>query len=51
LVLKAASSDAEEVIKASSYIALGLLTNLKETREVKRACQVEATSIKSVVNK
>ncbi len=30
--------------------ALGLLANLKETRVVKRACQVEATSIKSVVN-
>ncbi len=30
--------------------ALGLLANLKETREVKRACQVEATSIKSVVD-
>ncbi len=34
-----------------SYIAaLGLLANLKETRKVKRACQVEATSIKSVVH-
>ncbi len=32
-------------------IALGLLANLKETREVKRACRVEATSIRSVVNK
>ncbi len=31
--------------------ALGLLANLKETHEVKRACQVEATSIKSVVHK
>ncbi len=30
-------------------IALGLLANLKETREVKWACQVEATSIASVV--
>ncbi len=30
--------------------ALGLLAILKETREVKRACRVEATSIKSVVN-
>ncbi len=29
---------------------LGLLANLKETREVKRACQVEATRIRSVVN-
>ncbi len=29
--------------------ALGLLANLKETREVKWACQVEATSIRSVV--
>ncbi len=28
--------------------ALGLLANLKDTRKVKRACQVEATSIKSV---
>jgi hypothetical protein len=31
-------------------LALGLLANLKETHEVKRACQIEATSIKSVVN-
>jgi hypothetical protein len=31
--------------------APGLLANLKETREVKRACRVEATSIMSVVNK
>jgi hypothetical protein len=30
-------------------IALGLLANLKETRKVKRAYRVEATSIKSVV--
>ncbi len=29
--------------------ALGLLPNLKETREVKGACQVEATSITTVV--
>jgi hypothetical protein len=35
---------------AFSAGALGLLANLKETRKVKRACQVEATSIKSVVN-
>ncbi len=30
---------------------LGLLANLKETRKVKRACRVEATRIRSVVNK
>ncbi len=29
---------------------LGLPANLKETHEVKRACQVEATRIRSVVN-
>ncbi len=29
---------------------LGLLANLKETREVKGACQVEATRIRSLVN-
>jgi hypothetical protein len=29
--------------------ALGLLANLKETCKVKRACQVEATSITTVV--
>ncbi len=31
------------------HIALGLLANLKETHEVKWACQVEATSITSEV--
>ncbi len=30
-------------------VALGLLANLKETREVKQACRVKATSIRSVV--
>ncbi len=30
---------------------LGLLANLKETREVKRACQVEATRIRSVIKR
>ncbi len=30
--------------------ALGLLANLKETREVKRACQVKATSNRNVVS-
>jgi hypothetical protein len=32
-----------------SVSALGLLANLKETREVKRACRVEATSVTAVV--
>jgi hypothetical protein len=36
---------------AVTSTVLGLLANLKETREVKRACQVEATRIRSVVNK
>ncbi len=35
---------------AFSAGALGPLANLKETHEVKRACRVEATSSKSVVN-
>jgi hypothetical protein len=33
------------------WYALGLLANLKETRKVKRVCRVEATSIRSVLNK
>jgi hypothetical protein len=32
----------------TSWHALGLLANLKETREVKGACRVEATSITTV---
>ncbi len=38
---------AKELLKCSC--ALGLLANLKETRKVKWACRVKATSIVSVV--
>jgi hypothetical protein len=36
-------------ITAKWIIAIGLLAHLKETRKVKGACQVEATSIMTVV--